>query len=153
MSSIDIVPIGEADGDILTRVGYRAFADDLLNKRLYNLEDPTPSQLEKDLQWRIKRNERRMYAPGGYWFKAIESSTGKPVGYCGIQEPEKGKAKGLDAEDQEVLPETMNRELYDFVSKKGKELREKLLGERDDYWCKSTSVCGFSHRHVTCGSC
>ena len=76
MASFDIVPIDQGDADPLTRIGYQAFADDLLNKRLYNLVDPTPEQVEEDLQWRIGRNDRRMHSAGSHWFKAIETATG-----------------------------------------------------------------------------
>jgi hypothetical protein len=138
-ATYDIVPIGETDASVLTRIGYKAFADDLLNKRLYNLEDATPAQIEQDLQWRISRNEKRMYGAGSHWFKAVERSTGKAVGYCGILAPEKGKPKGLDADDTK-MPETMNQELWAVIGAKGKELREKHVGKRDDYWCKSITI-------------
>jgi hypothetical protein len=137
-ATYNIVPIGETDASVLTRVGYKAFADDLLNKRLYNLEDATPAQIEADLQWRISRNEKRMHGAGSHWFKAIEPATGKAVGYCGILAPEKGKPKGLDVDDTKT-PETMNHELLAVIGAKGKELREKHVGKRDDYWCKSIS--------------
>jgi hypothetical protein len=136
-ATYDIVSIGETDASALTRIGYKAFADDLLNLRLYNLQDATPSQIENDLQWRIQRNEKRMYGPGGHWFKAINTATGKAVGYCGILAPEKGKPKGLDTTDDTIkLPETMNQDLWAVVGAKGKELREQHMGNRDDYWCK-----------------
>lgn len=141
MSTFDIVPIDKGDNDPLTRIGYRAFDDDLLNKRLYNLVDATPEQVEEDLQWRINRNGRRMFSgAGSHWFKAIETATGKPVGYCGILAPEKGKPKGLDTDDS-VMPVTMNKELWALVGEKGKALRKQYLGERDDYWCESRPIC------------
>ena len=140
MASFDIKPIDQGDADPLTRIGYKAFADDLLNKRLYNLVDATPSQVEEDLQWRINRNSRRMYNEGSHWFKAIDTTTGKPVGYSGILAPEKGKPKGLDTDDS-VMPVTMNQELYALIGEKGKALRKQHLGERDDYWCKFRPLC------------
>lgn len=136
MATFEVIPIGEGDASVLTRIGYRAFGDDLLNKRLYNLENATPSQIEEDLQWRITRNSRRMYGPGSHWFKATEIATGKPVGYCGILAPEKGKAKGLDTDDT-VPPVTMNSELFALIGEQSKTLRKEHLGERDDYWCES----------------
>jgi len=147
MASFNIVPIDQGDADPLTRIGYRAFADDLLNKRLYNLVDATPSEIEEDLQWRINRNGRRMHSAGSHWFKALEIATGKPVGYCGILAPEKGKPKGLDTDDS-VMPVTMNTELYAVIGEKGKVLRKQHLGERDDYWCKSRPLCPIP-RHET----
>jgi hypothetical protein len=140
MASFDIVPIEQGDNDPLTRIGYQAFADDLLNKRLYNLVDPTPEQVEEDLQWRINRNGRRMYSAGSHWVKALESTTGKPVGYSGILAPEKGKPKGLDTDDS-VMPATLNKELYALIGEKGKALRKQHLGERDDYWCEFRPLC------------
>jgi hypothetical protein len=135
----EIVPIGNTDASVLTRIGYKAFADDLLNKRLYNLEDATTAQIEQDLQWRIQRNEKRMYSAGSHWLKAIEPATGKAVGYCGILAPEKGKPKGLDADDTK-MPESMDQELWAVIGAKGKELREQHVGKRDDYWCKCISL-------------
>jgi hypothetical protein len=148
-ATYDIVPIGETDASVLTRIGYKAFADDLLNKRLYNLEDATPAQIEQDLQWRIQRNEKRMHSSGSHWFKAIEPATGKAVGYCGILAPEKGKPKGLDADDTK-MPETMNQELWAVIGAKGKELREKHVGKRDDYWCKSIPISVQSCLYIDC---
>ena len=140
MASFDIVPIDQGDADPLTRIGYQAFADDLLNKRLYNLIDPTPEQLEEDLQWRIGRNDRRMHSAGSHWFKAIETATGKPVGYSGIVAPEKGKPKGFDTDDT-AMPATLNKELYAIIGEKGKALRKQHLGDRDDYWCEFRPLC------------
>jgi hypothetical protein len=135
-ATYDIVPIGERDASVLTRIGYKAFANDLLNLRLYNLQDAAPTQVEDDLQWRIQRNEKRMYGSGSHWFKAIEATTGKAVGSCGILAPEKGKPKGLDTTDNTKLPETMNQDLWAVVGAKGKELGEQHMGNIDDYWCK-----------------
>jgi hypothetical protein len=147
MASFEIVPIEQGDNDPLTRIGYQAFADDLLNKRLYNLVDPTPEQVEEDLQWRINRNGRRMYTAGSHWVKALESTTGKPVGYSGILAPEKGKPKGLDTDDS-VMPATLNKELYALIGEKGKALRKQHLGERDDYWCESRPLCPMYTYHA-----
>lgn len=151
MATFEIVPIGEKDASVLTRIGYKAFADDLLNRTLYNLVDATPAQVEADLQWRIGRNEKRMHTSGSYWFKAIEPATGKAVGYSGILAPEKGKPKGLDTDDTK-LPDTMNQELWAVVGAKGKELREQHVGKRDDYWCKSGLFCFQPHVHILCNS-
>lgn len=149
MASFDIVPIDQGDHDPLTRIGYRAFADDLLNKRLYNLVDPTPEQLEEDLQWRIGRNGRRMHSAGSHWVKAIDTTTGKPVGYSGILAPEKGKPKGLDTDDS-VMPATLNKELYAAIGEKGKMLRKQHLGERDDYWCEFRPICPTYTTQIAC---
>lgn len=151
MATFDIVPIDQGDADPLTRIGYQAFADDLLNQRLYNLVDPTPQQLEEDLQWRIGRNDRRMHSTGSHWFKAIETLTGKPVGYCGILAPEKGKPKGLDTDDT-VMPATLNKELYALIGEKGKALRKQHLGERDDYWCEFRPLCPILYHANRCSS-
>jgi ribosomal protein S18 acetylase RimI-like enzyme len=140
MASFEIIPIEQGDNDPLTRIGYRAFADDLLNKRLYNLVDATPSEVEEDLQWRIDRNGRRMHSAGNHWFKAVATATGKPVGYSGILAPEKGKPKGFDTDDS-VMPVTMNKELHALMGEKGKALRRQHLGERDDYWCEFKPLC------------
>lgn len=144
MATFEIVSIGEKDASVLTRIGYKAFADDLLNRTLYNLVDATPAQVEADLQWRIGRNEKRMHTSGSYWFKAMEPATGKAVGYSGILAPEKGKPKGLDTDDTK-LPDTMNQELWAVVGAKGKELREQHVGKRDDYWCKFGLLCFQTH--------
>ena len=80
-----------------------------------------------------------MFGSGSHWFKAIESATGKAVGYCGILAPEKGKPKGLDTDDTE-LPRTMNQDLWAVVGDKGKKLREQHMGKRDDYWCECISI-------------
>lgn len=144
-ATYDIVPISETDPSVLTRIGYKAFADDLLNSRLYNLEGATPSQIENDLQWRIRRNEKRMNDSGSHWLKAVESTTGKAVGYCGILAPKEGKPHGLDTDDTK-LPETMDRNLHATLEAKAKELREQCLGKRDDYWCKRTPIPGQSYR-------
>jgi hypothetical protein len=148
-ATYDIVPIGERDASVLTRIGYKAFANDLLNLRLYNLQDAAPTQVEDDLQWRIQRNEKRMYGSGSHWFKAIEATTGKAVGSCGILAPEKGKPKGLDTTDNTKLPETMSQDLWAVVGAKGKELREQHMGNRDDYWCKCVHCHSFHPCHAS----
>lgn len=139
MTKIELVSAGGTDADVLTRLGTRAFADDLLNERINNTVNLTTEQVEEHILWRIKRNERRIGAPSSYWFKAIDTETGKPVGYTGIQAPEPGKEKGADTNDS-GMPAMMDRELYAQLGEKTKMLKEHCLGDREDFWCKSTCI-------------
>ena len=137
MAKIDIVSANGTDAAVLTRLGTRAFANDLINDRVNNTVNLTPEQVEEHVLWRIKRNERRIGSPSSHWFKAIDSETGKAVGYTGIQEPEteSGKAAGADTNDT-GMPAMMDRELYAQIGETTKGLKEKCLGERKDFWCK-----------------
>jgi hypothetical protein len=90
-ATYDIVSIGETDASALTRIGYKAFADDLLNLRLYNLQDATPSQIENDLQWRIQHVWTRGSLVQSHQYRNRESS--RILRYPGTREGKTQRAR------------------------------------------------------------
>lgn len=140
--TIDIVRAIPSDASSIVPVGLRAFEADRLNQELElrHLRDLTPTQQDEHLQWRIKRNERRMTGSDRHWFKAVNSETGSPVGYTGMTPPEKASpdTTNLEAIFSEV-PASIDLELYSVLSRKLEEVIKRHMRDRDDYWCKFSS--------------
>lgn len=140
--AIDIVRAIPSDASSIVPVGLRAFEADRLNQELElrHLRDLTPTQQNEHLQWRIKRNERRMTGADKYWFKAVDSETGNPVGYTGMvpakkESPETTTAASINDIFTEV-PATIDLELYAVLERTLEEVKKRHMGDRDDFWCK-----------------
>jgi hypothetical protein len=137
--TIDVLPATCSDAASLTSTGLQAFATDPLNKALENYSALNPAQCSEYLQWRTERNLRRMTGPGNFWFKAIDSASGDLVGYVGMLAPERSRPEpGSDGVDEGLADAPANADMVLFGVFVGKleEMRERLMGERRDYWCK-----------------
>lgn len=135
--SITILPALPTDAATITPIGVLAFANDVFNARLAK-PNGTPAQHEEYLQWRIRRNERRMAKPGGTWFKAVDAETGEVVGCTGLQAPGPEEGEGeANGEVQEAEPEIFNGEFMREWHEAMEKVRKECMGERQDYWCES----------------
>jgi hypothetical protein len=137
--TIDIFLATGSDAAALTSTGLQAFATDPLNKALENYSALNPTQRSEYLQWRTERNLRRMTGPGKFWFKAVDSASGDLVGYVGMLAPERSRpgpeSNGVD-EGLADAPANADMVLFGVFVGKLEEMRERLMGERRDYWCK-----------------
>lgn len=139
--AIDILPANHNDAPKLVPIGIRAFEHDELHGRLESLEGLSSAELDEHMQWRIARNVRRMAGPHDFWYQAIDTETGEPVGYTGVLAPEKGKTKGTLAGDaaELAMPACINKEVHDLLGETFDRVRKQHMGDRDDYWCKFVS--------------
>ncbi|KAM0719282.1 hypothetical protein Q7P37_005187 [Cladosporium fusiforme] len=150
--AITILPALPSDSATLTPIGLLAFANDPLNAAMVKASTSTPSQLDEHLQWRIKRNERRMQGAGKFWFKAVDSETGEMIGYTGILAPEAGVkfnnvAVGAGSVEAEGgMPEIIDREWLVVWEGIMEELKERHLKGRDDYWYVCSMVVHPKHQ-------
>ncbi|KAL1589293.1 hypothetical protein WHR41_02294 [Cladosporium halotolerans] len=132
--SITILPALPTEAATITPIGVLAFANDVFNARLAK-PNGTPAQHEEYLQWRIRRNERRMAKPGGTWFKAVDAETGEVVGCTGVQAPGPEEGEGeANGEVQEAEPEIFNGEFMREWHEAMEKVRKECMGERQDYW-------------------
>jgi len=138
--TIDIVPATGPDAASLTSVGLQAFSTDPLNAALESYSSLDPTQRSEYLQWRTERNRRRMTGPGKFWFKAVDSATGNLVGYVGMLAPERSRPEPETPDDWFAsTPANADLELFGVFVGKLEEMKEKVMGARDDYWCKFAS--------------
>lgn len=79
-----------------------------------------------------------MTGPGKFWFKAVDSATGDLVGYVGMLAPKKTRPDFESSVDGWHASAPANTDLALFAAFVGKleEMQERLMGRRDDYWCK-----------------
>lgn len=79
-----------------------------------------------------------MTGPGKFWFKAVDSATGNLVGYVGMLAPKKTRPEPESSVDEwhASAPANTDLELFAVFVGKLEEMQEKLMGGRDDYWCK-----------------
>jgi len=136
--AIDIVPATGSDVGPLTIVGLQAFADDPLNKALEKVSELNQTQRSEHLEWRTQYNLRRMTGTGKFWFKAVDSANGHLIGYVGMLAPKNTRPEnpsGVDESRAEV-PANVDVGLLSVFERKCEEMRERHMGDRDDYWCK-----------------
>lgn len=137
--AITILPAQPSDASTLVPIGLLAFSADPLNCALLKLSTATPAQLAAHLQWRIKRNERRMAGPGGFWFKAVDSESGEVLGFTGALAPEVDAGAHAGAGALQIdgeVPEVVDREFMGRWERGLEGLKEECLGARRDYWCE-----------------
>ena len=136
--TVTILPATVSDARALTSTGLQAFSTDPLNKALENYSALDPTQRNEYLQWRTERNLDRMTGPGKSWFKAVDSATEDLVGYVGMLAPKKTRPGSESSTDEwhASAPANTDLELFAVFVGKLEEMQEKLMGGRDDYWCK-----------------
>jgi GNAT superfamily N-acetyltransferase len=136
--TITILLATVSDAASLTSVGLQAFSTDPLNKALENYSALDPTQRSEYLQWRTERNLDRMTGSGKFWFKAVDSATGDLVGYVGMLAPKKTRPEPESSvgEWHASAPANTDLELFAVFVGKLEEMQERLMGGRDDYWCK-----------------
>ena len=64
---IIILPATAGDATEMVRVGMKAFANDLLNQKMFNLGSASPEEIEEYRQWRTGLARLRMSGPGKHF--------------------------------------------------------------------------------------
>lgn len=129
--------------DIPTIVAVRAAA--YANDRLHQLGLPgpmTPDQKLEYQQYQLDTMYARFDLPNRNYFKAVEESTGRTVGFSCWNSPER-EVKGNPGSEKAMpeLPGFVDKNKFDDVGKKFEEAKQKIVGDRDDYWCMLSSFC------------
>ncbi|OQO01349.1 hypothetical protein B0A48_12904 [Cryoendolithus antarcticus] len=131
----EIVKATSADAEALTPIGAAAFLTDGLNLRIGDPRTFTPEQTRESEAWRQTRFKARADGPGKFWFKAIDSETGRIAGYSGIFTPEsvKAGAASLNAGDGDIeIPSFLDRAFMDVMEERMKGFKGSVLGERKE---------------------
>ena len=131
--SISIQPAVIEDADEMLDVGIAAFAGDLMNMAIFNLDNATPEELAEHSQWRTSMTRLRISGQGKHWFKAIDEASGKIVGFTGLYSPD------ADTSNLASLPKPkcINVEVYNEIISTLEAAKKELMGNRQDYWCKN----------------
>lgn len=123
--------------DIPTIVALRAAA--YANDRLHQLGLPgptTPDQKREYQQYQLDSMYLRFEMPNRNYFKAVEESSGRIVGFSCWNAPEReAKGNGGSGKVMPELPGFVDKKKFDDVGKSFTEAKGKIVGGRDDYWC------------------
>ncbi|KAM3420996.1 hypothetical protein BST61_g1422 [Cercospora zeina] len=128
---IKLQRIGPEQAGICVELGYKAFANDLLNRSL--LPDPiTPEQEKEYVDWRKSVARRRLEGENRHWLMAVDETTGEVVGYAGWNGP---AAEPVGHAPTEGRPTWVNIEpLDEFLSAIEASRKELGYADRTDYW-------------------
>lgn len=127
---IIILPATADDAAEMVRVGMKAFANDLLNQKMFNLGSASPEEIEEYRQWRTSVARLRMSGPGKYYFKAVDETSGAIRGYAALNSP------GAESVPHDALsrPKFVDTKADDDLMEKMKATRDEFLGDRKDVW-------------------
>jgi len=142
--SINIQPCKPGDAEDMIIAGEAAFADDDLNNAIFNPRNGTPEEVAEYRAWRIARSRQRQSGEGKFYFKAVDESNGRIVGYVGLFTP----SVDIGAQQPSAArPACMNVEFEKATMERLDAVEKKWIGDRKDVWCMF--VFGDS---VRCGS-
>lgn len=129
--SIIILPVELKDAPDINVIGDMAFSTDLLNATLFNRGAASPEQFAEYRAWRLKMIEARLSVKGQCYFKAVEETTGKLVGYVGMMDPT------VDVPSLSHLPDGdfMDVAVEADTRAKLQEMHERWMGGKNDVWC------------------
>ena len=130
--TIGIYAAGPDDAAEMVSVGMRAFADDKLSEAQFGIKNATPEQLREFHEHRTANSKLRMQGKGRHWFKAVDESKGKIVGFCGLCSPEAEPVPTWSIS----RPALGSLEVDKEVESKLDEFKKRWVGGRDDVWCK-----------------
>ncbi|KAF2167029.1 hypothetical protein M409DRAFT_22467 [Zasmidium cellare ATCC 36951] len=135
--------------DIVNLVTIRraAYATDRLHA--LGLPSPmTPSQKQAYLYCQLATMEIRFTLSNRYYFKAVDSSSGKTVGFSCWNALE-GDSKGAEGGEGPVMPSLpgfVDSKVFDEIGKKFKEAKERIVGGRGDFWYLQAMIVSPSHQ-------
>ena len=129
--TINIYPAGPDDAYAMSEAGFAAFENDVLSNAQYQLKTAPPERLEEYRKYRIALTHLRMEGKGKYWFKAVDDSNGRLVGYTGLYSPEAEPVPFWTL----PRPEYGNLDVDNEVHEKLDKCKEKNIGDRKDIWC------------------
>lgn len=134
-----IVP---ADAIAMVTIGGLAFEGDPLESEAIRLDIATAEEREDYVEWRVARIMQRLAKPGSHWFKAVDAETGEMVGFSGIYDTRLGQDVTSFNQPSDVnslpFPKIVNKQMMDEHGKELEEKRVELMGNRADYWCRSS---------------
>jgi hypothetical protein len=130
--SITIKPCTLDDAEAMIETGEAAFAEDALNNLIFNAREATPEQRQEYKKWRVATTKQRLTGEGKHYFKAVDESNGRLVGYVGLFNP------SIDVAAQSTVPKPafVNPDT-DEVMKQLQAVDKKWVGDRKDVWCES----------------
>jgi hypothetical protein len=131
--TISILSCKFEDARELFMVGEKAFSNDLLAIAVFDRSTASAEKLAEYRAWRVGRTQMRLSGQGKHYFKAVDDSTGRIVGYMGMLDP------SVDVSAQSPLPPTdcINVEVEAKMRMELAEVHHKWVGDRKDIWCKS----------------
>ena len=131
--AIDVRLASVQDAEDIAKVGIVAFANDSFVRARFRWDTATASQIEEVQKYRAALVAAHIGADGSHWFKAIEASDGRLVGYCGIQDPTTGEFASVPA------PSYTDHDLDAEFRASIKAAKEAHVGARTDVWRKFIS--------------
>ncbi|KAF2149181.1 acyl-CoA N-acyltransferase [Myriangium duriaei CBS 260.36] len=127
--AVQILPVAFDDSAEMMPVGMAAFANDELEKASYPTVSMNQSELDSHLQWRTERLRARISGIGKHWFKAIDSESGKIIGFSGIYDPRADRTPSSNP-----LEEGATKNPSPSPQEQINERQKKILGDRKDIW-------------------
>jgi hypothetical protein len=127
-----------ADASAFAHCQIEAFMEDRFYQAAFGLTPTSPpEQKQENIEYRIKRYQRRLKEPQVHWIKAVDDSTGAIVGISGWEEPESRwpKASGEGGEKELKWLSSWNKEFIEEYDKKLEEATKAVLGDTKGFWC------------------
>ncbi|QIW95100.1 hypothetical protein AMS68_000618 [Peltaster fructicola] len=123
------------DAPALTRIGHHAFENDVFQRKAIRFDGANAAQTEEYWTWRIGRMRARLAKSDAHWHKAVDTDTGEIVGFTGIIEPNNAEIdEAFNAQHKDHLPEIVDGPLFAEHAAKMSTTKERLLGDRNDFW-------------------
>ncbi|KAK5172677.1 uncharacterized protein LTR77_002797 [Saxophila tyrrhenica] len=127
---ITIEPCKYDDAETMIITGEAAFAEDALNNAIFDPKQGTPEEAFEYRNWRITITKQRLSGEGKYYFKAMDDSNGRLVGYIGLVDPK----VDIHAQSKAPHPDFVNMEFFERVHERIEEAKRKWVGGREDVW-------------------
>ncbi|KAK4493680.1 hypothetical protein PRZ48_014865 [Zasmidium cellare] len=127
---VAITPATASDINDLTTLRRAAYATDALHA--LGLPTPmTPSQEEQYLNYQRSALEIRFTLPDHHYFKAVDLSTGRIVGFSCWNAPVKEEGEGPKMPE---LPAFVEKRVFDEIGERFKGAKGRIVDGREDYW-------------------
>ena len=134
--SISIQKCTVEDAEEMITVGGKAFENDELLLHIFNLKTATAEQREQYQAWRMAVVKQRFIGEEKFYYKAVDESSGKLVGYVAMYGPNVSIADN-HAPESIQKPTFINVKADDEFKATLREMEAKHIGERKDVWCMS----------------
>jgi len=121
--------VSDAEEMILT--GEAAFANDLMNQAIFDRANAPPEEVAEYRAYRIAVATERMDRDGSHYFKAVDDSNDRIVGYVGIYNPSVDSTKPSSVPKPACMNQNFEKEVMDSLYA----AERKWIGDRKDVWC------------------
>lgn len=132
--SFTITPAVPSDASAMVPLGMASFRDDKVNLATFRINSLTPEELDAYAAWRGQLTRQRMDGPGKHYFKAVDSATGLLAGYIGMFSPQ---AETRPRASIAPAPVNVDHVVDEEVKSKLDATKARLIGGREDVWCRS----------------